>query len=420
MNNGHVGKNGHRDFLGWWGKLSLIWLEKIIQRLNRSLKLSNINAPRTNSKGRTRRRISVASKFPFPSPHSSPAALSETITHSPESTPQRSALITGITGQDGSYLTELLLSKGYIVHGLVRRTSNTVRSRLDSLFRDKSVYDHSLFLHYGDLDDPTTIRRVLLKTQPDEIYHLAGQSHVGLSFEIPESTCQFTAMGTLRLLEMVRDLEKQPRLLHISSSEIFGRPDSSPQNESTPMRPVTPYGVAKTFATQMVQVYRRSFGCFACNAICYNHESPRRGESFVTRKITRAAAAISLGQQSELRLGALDSRRDWGDAPSYVQAMWQMLQLDTPDDYVIATGQTHSIEDFLEFSFQHVGLNWRDYVVTDEKFIRPTDVADLCGDPTKAAEKLGWKPMVTCQQLAQQMVDHDLSMLQKLSRSEQS
>ncbi|MBB3206251.1 GDPmannose 4,6-dehydratase [Rhodopirellula rubra] len=335
----------------------------------------------------------------------------------PESAPTTSqpktALITGITGQDGSYLTELLLAKGYTVHGLVRRTSSTVRSRLDSLFHDKSVYERSLFLHYADLDDATTIRRILLKTSPDEIYHLAGQSHVGLSFEIPESTCQFTAMGTLRLLEMIRDLEKQPRLLHISSSEIFGRPDASPQNEATPMRPVTPYGVAKTFATQMVQVYRRSFDCFACNAICYNHESPRRGESFVTRKITRAAAAISLGLQSELRLGALDARRDWGDAQSYVAAMWMMLQQDSPDDYVLATGRTHSIQDFLEFSFEHVGLDWRDYVVTDAKFIRPTDVADLCGDPSHAIEKLGWKPPESCQELAQQMVDHDLKLLQE-------
>ncbi len=335
----------------------------------------------------------------------------------PESAPTslqpKTALITGITGQDGSYLTELLLAKGYTVHGLVRRTSSTVRSRLDSLFHDKSVYERSLFLHYADLDDATTIRRILLKTKPDEIYHLAGQSHVGISFEIPESTCQFTAMGTLRLLEMIRDLEKQPRLLHISSSEIFGRPDASPQNEATPMRPVTPYGVAKTFATQMVQLYRRSFDCFACNAICYNHESPRRGESFVTRKITRAAAAISLGLQSELRLGALDARRDWGDAQSYVAAMWMMLQQDSPDDYVLATGRTHSIQDFLEFSFEHVGLDWRDYVVTDAKFIRPTDVADLCGDPSHAIEKLGWKPPESCQELAQQMVDHDLKLLQE-------
>ncbi len=282
-----------------------------------------------------------------------------------------------------------------------------MRTRLDSLFRDKRVYERTLFLHYGDLDDVTTIRRILVKTQPDEIYHLAGQSHVGLSFEIPESTCQFTAMGTLRLLEIIRDLEKQPRVLHISSSEIFGRPNRSPQNELTPMRPVTPYGVAKTFATQIIQVYRDSFDCFACNAICYNHESPRRGESFVTRKITRAAAAISLGRQSELRLGNLEARRDWGDAQHYVVAMWLMLQQDTPDDYVIATGRTHSVEDFLQYAFAHVGLNWREYVVIDPRFNRPADVADMCGDPTKAIEELGWRPAQSCQELAERMVDYD-------------
>ncbi|WP_146580950.1 GDP-mannose 4,6-dehydratase [Neorhodopirellula pilleata] len=325
----------------------------------------------------------------------------------------KTALITGITGQDGSYLTELLLEKGYTVHGLVRRTSNTVRSRLDPLFDDKNVYNHKLFLHYADLDDATTIRRVLVKTRPDELYHLAGQSHVGASFEIPESTCQFTAMGTLKLLEIVRDLEKSPRILHISSSEIFGRPDASPQDERTAMRPVTPYGVAKAFATQMVQVYRESFGCFACNAICYNHESPRRGESFVTRKITRAAAAISLGLQSELRLGALDSRRDWGYAPDYVRAMWMMLQHDTPDDYVLGTGLTHSIEDFLGFAFERVGLDWHQFVTTDAKYMRPSDVRDLCGNAGKAARNLGWKPSGTCRDLAHAMVDNDLSLLKR-------
>ena len=323
------------------------------------------------------------------------------------------ALITGITGQDGSYLTEWLLSKGYTVHGLVRRTSSTVRSRLDPLFNDKDVYDQSLFLHYADLDDATTIRRVLVKTQPDEVYHLAGQSHVGASFEIPESTSQFTAMGTLKLLEIIRDLDKRPKLLHISSSEIFGRPDSSPQDESTPVRPVTPYGVAKAFATQMVQVYRDSFDCFACNAICYNHESPRRGESFVTRKITKAAAAISLGLQSEVHLGSLDARRDWGDAQEYVQAMWTMLQHPEPGDYVLATGETHSIEDFLRFSFEHVGLNWKDHVKTDDRFIRPNDVSRLCGNSSKAERVLGWKPQHSCRQLAQHMVDEDLRILAK-------
>ncbi|WP_430452804.1 GDP-mannose 4,6-dehydratase [Rhodopirellula europaea] len=327
------------------------------------------------------------------------------------------ALITGITGQDGSYLTEQLLDRGYTVHGLVRRTSNTVRSRLDPLFRDKGVYNKSLFLHYADLDDATTIRRVLVKTQPDELYHLAGQSHVGASFDIPESTCQFTAMGTLKLLEILRDLEKQPRFLHISSSEIFGRPDESPQNERTPMRPVTPYGVAKTFATQMVQLYRESFGLFACNAICYNHESPRRGESFVTRKITKAAAEISLGLSDEIVLGSLDGRRDWGSAPEYTTAMHLMLQQDTPGDYVLATGQTHSVEEFLDAAFQSIGLNYKDHLKQNPKYMRPAEVTRLVGDPTHAKNQLGWTPATTALDLAKQMTAADVESLKRLATS---
>lgn len=327
------------------------------------------------------------------------------------------ALITGITGQDGSYLTEQLLDQGYTVHGLVRRTSNTVRSRLDPLFQNKGVYNKSLFLHYADLDDATTIRRVLVKTQPDELYHLAGQSHVGASFDIPESTCQFTAMGTLKLLEILRDLEKQPRFLHISSSEIFGRPEESPQNELTPMRPVTPYGVAKTFATQMVQLYRESFGLFACNAICYNHESPRRGESFVTRKITKAAAEISLGLSDEIVLGSLDGRRDWGSAPEYTTAMHLMLQLDTPDDYVLATGQTHSVEEFLDAAFQSVGLDYKDHLKQNPKYMRPAEVTRLVGDPTHAKQQLGWTPATTALDLAQQMTAADVESLKRLASS---
>ena len=318
------------------------------------------------------------------------------------------ALITGISGQDGSYLAELLLSKGYEVHGIVRRSSSTVRSRLDGLFRNKDVYDRRLFLHYADLDDATTIRRILLRCVPEELYHLAGQSHVGASFEIPETTCQFTAMGTLKLLEIVRDLPVPPRLVHISSSEVFGRPSESPQTELTPMRPVTPYGIAKTFATQMVSLYRESFGLFACNAICYNHESPRRGESFVTRKISRAAAAISMGLQDELRLGALDSRRDWGYAPEYVDAMWRMLQQPEADDYVIATGQSHSIEEFLEAAFSAVGLDWRRYVKQDDRYRRPSEVTRLVGNPNRAFEKLGWRAKVQLTELARLMVCGDL------------
>lgn len=324
----------------------------------------------------------------------------------------RRALITGITGQDGSYLAEQLLGRNYEVHGIVRRNSSIKRDRLTDLFNDKEVYNRRLFLHYAELDDTTTIRRILMKCQPDELYHLAGQSHVGASFDIPETTCQFTAMGTLKLLEIVRDLPNQPKFLHISSSEIFGRPDTSPQTESTPMRPVTPYGIAKAFATQMVSLYRESFGLFACNAICYNHESPRRGESFVTRKITRAAAAISLGLQDELKLGSLDGRRDWGYAPDYVDAMWRMLQQDVPDDYVLATGQDNSVEDFLTAAFDAVELDWRKFVSQDPRYMRPSEVNNLIGDAGKAKERLGWTPTITFSQWVRAMVQHDLSLLE--------
>ena len=326
----------------------------------------------------------------------------------------RSALLTGITGQDGSYLTELLLSKGYTVHGLVRRNSSIQRTRLDPLFFDKEIYNNKLFLHYADLDDVTTIRRILCKTEPDELYHLAGQSHVGASFEIPESTCQFTAMGTLRLLEIVRDLPKQPRFLHISSSEIFGRPDDSPQNERTPMRPVSPYGVAKAFATNMTTLYRDSFDLFACNAIAYNHESPRRGESFVTRKISRAAASISLGLQNRLKMGGLDARRDWGYAPEYVDAMWRMLQQDEPDDFVLATGKSHSVEDFLQTAFEAVDLDWKQYYEPDPRFMRAAEPSRLVGDPTKAEQQLGWKAEFDLARLVSEMITADLDLLRSM------
>ena len=321
------------------------------------------------------------------------------------------ALITGITGQDGSYLAELLLAKDYVVHGLVRRSSSTVRSRLDPLFYDKDVYNRKLFLHYADLDDTTTIRRILLKTEPDELYHLAGQSHVGVSFDIPESTCQFTAMGTLKLLEILRDLAKRPKFLHISSSEIFGRPYHAPQNETTPIRPVTPYGIAKAFATQMVSLYRESFGLFACNAICFNHESPRRGESFVTRKISLAAAAISAGAQDRLCLGTLDSERDWGYAAEYVDAMWRMLQQGEPTDFVIATGKLHSVREFLAAAFEAVNLDWQQYVEADDRYVRPAEVGRLVGDPSKALTQLGWQAKTSLPELAQWMVAADIQRL---------
>jgi GDPmannose 4,6-dehydratase len=318
------------------------------------------------------------------------------------------ALITGVTGQDGSYLAELLLRHGYEVHGIVRRSSSTVRLRLDHLTDDRQLYNQRFFLHYADLDDITTIRRLLYKIHPDEIYHLAGQSHVGASFEIPESTCEFTAMGTLRLLEIVRDLDPLPRFLHVSSSEIFGQPDEQPQNERTPFRPITPYGVAKAFATNMVRIYRDSFGMFACNAICFNHESPRRGESFVTRKITRAAARIKLGMQNKVVLGNIDGMRDWGWAVDYVDGFRRMLQMQTPCDLILATGKLHRVSDWLEISFSHVGLDWRDHFETDPRFLRKADPSRLVGDPTQAAATLSWHPTTSFDSMVRAMVDHDL------------
>ncbi len=317
------------------------------------------------------------------------------------------ALITGVTGQDGSYLAELLLDKGYVVHGIVRRSSS--ERRLSQLLETKEIFGHKFFLHQADLDDMTTLRRLLTQLNPEEVYHLAGQSHVGASFEIPESTCEFTAMGTLRLLEMIRDLPNKPKFLHASSSEIFGRPSVSPQNENTPNNPVTPYGVAKTFATNMVRVYREAHSLFACNAICFNHESPRRGEAFVTRKISLAVARIARGLQRELRLGNLDAERDWGYAKEYVEAMWRILQRPTPDDYVIATGERHTIREFMGAAFQVVDLNWQDYVVIDPSLFRPCEVESLVGDPSKAASELGWTARVKYSELARIMVESDLA-----------
>ena len=302
----------------------------------------------------------------------------------------KTALITGITGQDGSYLTELLLDKGYEVHGIVRRTSTLNRPRLKHLYLDDSIYDQRLFLHYADLDDSTTLRRILVKVAPREIYHLAGQSHVGMSFEIPESTCEMTALSTLRLLEIIRDLPVAPKLYHASSSEVFGQPTIAPQDEQTPFAPVNPYGCAKAFATQMVGIYRRTYGLFACNGIMFNHESPRRGENFVTRKICRAAAAIKLNLEKELLLGDLCAQRDWGDARQYVAGMWLALQYTTPEDFVFATGQLHSVQDLAEHAFAAVGLDWQDYVKVDPRFIRPVEPARLVGNPAKAVRLLYW------------------------------
>lgn len=321
------------------------------------------------------------------------------------------ALITGITGQDGSYLTELLLKQGYKVHGLVRRSSTLERSRLSHLYTDSNVYNRRLFLHYADILDPTTIRRIVQKTAPDEFYHLAAQSHVGLSFDIPESTCETIAMGTLKILEILRDQPTPPRFVFASSREIFGTPRNSPQAETTPVNPNSPYGCAKAFATQMTRIYRESHGLFFCNAICYNHESPRRGENFVTRKVTLAAAKIKVGLQKSISLGDLDASRDWGYAKDFVNAMWLMLQQDKPDDYVLATGQSHTIRELLELAFRKVGLDWQDHVAIDERFLRPADPFHLVGDPAKAETKLNWQRSTDFKGLVDMMVAHDLKLL---------
>jgi GDPmannose 4,6-dehydratase len=321
------------------------------------------------------------------------------------------ALITGITGQDGSYLTELLLEKGYAVHGIVRRTSNLLRSRIEHLRRDDKIYGKSLFLHYGDLSDTTTLRRIFREVGPGELYHLAGQSHVGLSFELPESTCDEAGMATLRLLEIVRDQSPKVRFYHASTSEIFGNASESPQTEETPMRATSPYGCAKAFATQLGRVYRQSYGMFVCNGILYNHESPRRGENFVTRKIARSAARISRGLDVDLVLGNLESKRDWGRAQDYVFAMWLMLQHEKPDDYVVATGEARSVQEFVEAAFKVVDLPWKKYVKRDPAFDRPIEPARLVGCADKIKKILGWKPSGSFEQLVREMVEAELEQL---------
>jgi GDPmannose 4,6-dehydratase len=324
---------------------------------------------------------------------------------------EKIALITGITGQDGSYLTELLLEKGYAVHGIVRRTSNLLRSRIEHLRRDPKVYGKNLFLHYGDLSDTTTLRRIFREVEPNEVYHLAGQSHVGLSFELPESTCDEAGMAALRLLEIMRDQTPRVRLYHASTSEIFGNVIESPQAEETAMRPTSPYGCAKAFATSLARVYRQSYGMFVCNGILYNHESPRRGENFVTRKIARSAARISRGLDLDLVLGNLESKRDWGRAQDYVQAMWLMLQHDKPDDYVVATGKTHSVREFVEAAFKVVDLPWKKFVKHDRAFDRPIEPARLVGRADKIRNRLGWKPTGSFEQLVREMVEAELKEL---------
>jgi GDPmannose 4,6-dehydratase len=330
----------------------------------------------------------------------------------PPSNRTKTALLTGITGQDGSYLSELLLSKGYEVHGIVRRTSNVLRSRIEHIRDNPEIHRGRFFLHYGDLQDATTLRRILAKVRPSELYHLAGQSHVGLSFEIPESTCEEVAVATLRLFEMCRDLPDPVRIYNASTSEIFGAATVSPQDEETPFRPTSPYGCAKAFATQIARVYRSSYGLFICNGILYNHESPRRGENFVTRKISKAVAAIKLGLAGSLQLGNMEARRDWGHARDYVEAMWRMLQHSDPDDYIVATGKTHSVKDFVEAAFSVVGLSWRDYVREDHALERKAEPEHLVGNNKKIRRVLGWTPERNFQDIVREMVESDLAELE--------
>ncbi|RFB04495.1 GDP-mannose 4,6-dehydratase [Parvularcula marina] len=320
----------------------------------------------------------------------------------------KSAFITGITGQDGSYLTELLLEKGYTVHGTVRRSSSIARPRLEHLVSNDEIYNKRLFLHYADLLDMTAMKRLLEKLCPDEFYHFAGQSHVGLSFEIPVATADLSAIGALKLLELFRELEKPPRLMHIASSELFGAPDVTPQNEQTAVRPTSPYGAAKAFAFDCVRIYRNTYGLFATNAIAYNHESPRRGEAFVTRKIVKGVADIVRGRQSVLKLGNLDVERDWGYAPEYVEAMWRILQQETPDDFVIASGKLTTLRDFLRYAFEAADLDWEKHVEIDPRFFRPSEPKALCGDPAKAERVLGWRAQTGPEALAELMVKAEL------------
>ena len=324
------------------------------------------------------------------------------------------ALVTGITGQDGSYLAELLLSKGYEVHGIIRRSSSFNTGRIDHIYQDSHQADCRLFLHYGDLSDGTVMRRILEKVQPGEVYNLGAQSHVRVSFDEPEYTVDVAALGTLRLLEAVRDVRdrtgRQVKFYQAGSSEMYGKVQEIPQKETTPFYPRSPYAAAKVYAYWQTVNYREAYGLFACNGILFNHESPRRGETFVTRKITRAATRIKLGLQEKLYLGNLEAKRDWGYAGDYVEAMWLILQQEEPDDYVIATGKNYSVKEFLQKVFSKLDLEWEKYVETDPRYVRPTEVDILLGDPTKAMQKLGWKPKVSLDELVDMMIEHDLEL----------
>ena len=328
------------------------------------------------------------------------------------------ALITGITGQDGSYLAELLLGKGYEVHGIIRRASTFNTGRLDGIYEDPQASSKRLFLHYGDLSYASALARLMAKIQPDEIYNLAAQSHVRVSFDSPEYTTDITATGAIRLLEAIRDTGIKPRYYQASSSEMYGKVMEVPQTETTPFYPRSPYGCAKVYAYWITVNYRESYSLHASNGILFNHESPRRGETFVTRKITRAVAHIKAGLQDKLYLGNLDAKRDWGFAKEYVEAMWLMLQQPEPDDYVVATGETHSVREFLEVAFGHVGLDWKKYVEIDPRYYRPAEVDLLIGDPSKAIKKLGWQPKTKFEDLTRLMVDSDVELLRKHRQGE--
>lgn len=327
------------------------------------------------------------------------------------------ALITGITGQDGSYLTELLLEKGYEVHGIIRRSSSFSTGRIDHLYSDVHA-NPALRLHYGDLSDGTSLRRILSEVHPTEVYNLGAQSHVRVSFDQPEFTSDVGGLGCLRLLEAIRDVNSKIRFYQASSSEMFGNASREAMDENTTFDPRSPYAAAKVFAFHVTKNYRDAYGMFACNGILFNHESPRRGETFVTRKVTRAATRIKVGLQKNLYLGNLDAKRDWGFAGDYVEAMWRMLQAQTADDFVIGTGETHSVRELCELAFGMLNLNYNDFVSIDPRYFRPTEVDHLLADPTKAKKQLGWKPRVLFKDLVRMMVENDLELAKRELRAD--
>ena len=327
------------------------------------------------------------------------------------------ALVTGITGQDGSYLAELLLAKGYEVHGIVRRSSSFNTERIDHLYVDPHIENARLRLHYGDLNDASSLHSIVAEVKPDEVYNLGAQSHVRVSFDIPEYTAEITALGAVRLLEAIRKLGVHCRFYQASSSELYGKVVETPQKETTPFHPRSPYAVAKAYSFYITQNYREAYGMFACNGILFNHESERRGETFVTRKITRAVGRIKHGLQQELYLGNLDAKRDWGHAADYVEAMWLMLQQSEPDDYVVGTGETYAVREFAEKAFAHVGLDYLDFVKIDPRYFRPAEVDLLLADPSKAKAKLGWQPKVGFDELVRRMVESDLELAAREKRA---